>query len=174
MKHILYLLSIVLLCSYAACSDSDTIDVAWKNANDKAYQETAADTINFKELKTKSGPSGIYYKIIESGDRQEAVSPFQTSKVKVLYKGAYHDGNVFDLGTSLTGTPAEFSVDGTVRGFSFALQNMVAGDKWEIWIPYWLGYGYTGYISSTTGETLIKGYSTLIFEVELVEITLYP
>jgi FKBP-type peptidyl-prolyl cis-trans isomerase len=173
MKHILHLLSIALLFSFAACSDNDEIDIAWKNANDEAYQKTAADTINFKELKTETGPSGVYYKVLNSGD-QSSESPFQTSKVKVLYKGSYYDGTVFDSGTSLTGTPVEFSVAGTVRGFSFALQSMVIGDKWEIWIPYWLGYGYAGSINSTTGQVAIKGYSTLVFEVELVEITLYP
>jgi FKBP-type peptidyl-prolyl cis-trans isomerase len=38
------------------------------------------------------------------------------------------------------------------------------GDKWEVWIPQELGYG-------TTGSGEIPGYSTLVFEMELVEIT---
>jgi FKBP-type peptidyl-prolyl cis-trans isomerase len=174
MKQLFHLLSIALLfSSVVACSNDNEIDVAWKNANEQAYQKTIADTVNFKELKTESGPSGIYYKVIKSGNRP-AEFPFHTSKIKVLYKGVYCDETVFDSGTSLTGTPTEFSVDGTVRGFSFALQNMVVGDKWEIWIPYWLGYGEIGYISPTTGQVLVKGYSTLVFDVELVEIILYP
>jgi FKBP-type peptidyl-prolyl cis-trans isomerase len=173
MKHVLYLLSTALFFSFAACSDNDETDIAWKNANDEAYRKTAADTITFKELKTETGPSGVYYKVINSGD-QSSETPLQTSKVKVLYKGSYYDGAVFDLGTSLTGTPAEFLVAGTVRGFSFALQNMVVGDRWEIWIPYWLGYGYAGSINSTTGQTVIKGYTTLVFDVELVEFIQYP
>lgn len=59
-----------------------------------------------------------------------------------------------------------------LRGFNIAIQNMVIGDKWEICIPYFLGYGSSGLVQS--GVTIIPGYSTLFFEVELLEIDQYP
>jgi FKBP-type peptidyl-prolyl cis-trans isomerase len=40
---------------------------------------------------------------------------------------------------------------------------MQVGDKWEIWIPWMLGYG-------ETGNNSIPGYTTLVFEIELLEI----
>lgn len=40
---------------------------------------------------------------------------------------------------------------------------MKVGDQWELYIPYQLGYGKDGYSD-------IPGYSTLIFNVNLVGI----
>jgi len=52
---------------------------------------------------------------------------------------------------------------GIIDGFSTALQHMDVGDKWEVWIPWQLGYG-----SSASGT--IPAYTTLVFEIELVSI----
>jgi FKBP-type peptidyl-prolyl cis-trans isomerase len=183
MKQLLYLLLAGLLFSYTACSDDTSgVDLAWKEANEKAYQKIAEDS-DYKELKTETGPSGIYYKVIEAGTETER--PIQTSNVKVLYHGMYYDDTVFDKGTCIyndkgelverdPAQPVQFSTSGVIRGFSFALQNMVVGDRWDIWIPYYLGYGESGNINSTTGQVTIKGYTTLHFVVELIEIIQYP
>ena len=171
MRNLLYLLLFtVLAVSLNACKNNDNSD-AWKDANIDAYNAITKNT-DYHELQTETGPTGVYYKKEQSGPGTE--HPFQTSKVKVLYKGTYYDGTIFDAGTSQNDAPIELSLAQTVRGFSFALQQMVVGDKWEIWIPYYLGYGSSGYYSPTTGALLIKGYTTLVFEVELVDITLYP
>jgi FKBP-type peptidyl-prolyl cis-trans isomerase len=185
-KQLLYLLSIMaLLFFYTACNDSNSgIDIAWKYVNDKAYQEIVNNP-DYKELKTETGPSGVYYKAIGYQSEANTVNPLQTSTVKVLYYGAYYDGTVFDLGSRMYDDNGElveqdppysqsFSIAGTIRGFSFALQNMTVGDEWDIWIPYWLGYGETGYINTSTGQVLIKGYTTLHYVVKLVEIIQYP
>jgi FKBP-type peptidyl-prolyl cis-trans isomerase len=58
-------------------------------------------------------------------------------------------------------------VNGLVRGFNVALQNMVEGDKWKICIPYYLGYG-------TVSSGSIPAYTTLFFEIELLKINQYP
>jgi FKBP-type peptidyl-prolyl cis-trans isomerase len=159
-----------LLLSFFSCDKDEQQDEAWIAANDKAYNDIVGNP-DFKELKTETGPAGVYYKVKKKGDGVE--HPIQTSSVKVLYKGTYYDGTVFDSGTGNTGIPREFSTEGTVRGFSFALQNMVVGDRWEIWIPYYLGYGSSG-MTDYYGTVLIKGYATLFFDVELVSITQYP
>ena len=54
-------------------------------------------------------------------------------------------------------------MNGVVDGFSTALQHMKVGDKWEVWMPWRLAYG-------VTGKGNIPGYTTLVFEIELVEI----
>ncbi|GHT83835.1 hypothetical protein FACS18947_0240 [Bacteroidia bacterium] len=171
-KHLLHLITCaVLLFSFAACKDDDKVDEAWRDANIEAYNKLTKDS-SFKELKTETGPSGVYYKVIKNGEGTEY--PIQTSSVKVLYKGTYYNGTVFDAGSGGNDVPIEFSTNNTVRGFGFALQNMVVGDKWEICIPYHLGYGASGYVDSYYGTVYIKGYTTLFFEVELVEINQHP
>ena len=177
MKNVNYLIVFfAFFAALSACKKDDKND-AWKEANTNAYEEITKNP-NYHELKTGSGPSGVFYKIIKSGTGTE--HPFQTSSVKVLYKGSFYDGSIFDQGTSKNENPVEFSLtgNGVIRGFSFALQNMVVGDHWEIWIPYYLGYGSTGYTItdylSGTYKTVIEGYTTLVFEVELVSIVQYP
>ena len=171
MKNLFYtLMFAILITSLSGCRNNENVN-EWKEANTNAYEAIAKNPA-YKELRTETGPSGVYYKIIDSGTGTEY--PFQTSNVKVLYKGTYYDGVVFDTGSSGNNIPIEFSLSSVVRGFSFALQNMVVGDKWEIWIPYYLGYGLDGYYDSYTYQLIIKGYTTLVFEVELVSITQHP
>lgn len=54
-------------------------------------------------------------------------------------------------------------INGVIDGFSTALQHMKEGDIWEIWVPWELGYG-------SSGSGSIPGYTTLVFEIELMEI----
>jgi len=171
MKNLFYIFVFVILStSFNACNKDNSTNV-WREANLNAYDAITKDA-NYQELRTKTGPSGVYYKVIQSGTGTEY--PIQTSKVEVLYKGSYYDGTIFDAGTSQSNTPTEFLLSGTVRGFSFALQNMVVGDKWEIWVPYYLGYGDTDYYDPVTYQLSVKAYTTLVFEVELVGETQYP
>jgi len=183
MKNLFYLLIFsVLIVSFSACSKSDKDIDEWRDANIAAYDVITKNS-EYKALQTQTGPTGVYYKVITSGSGTE--HPMQTSKVKILYKGTYYDGSIFDPGTSGTDIPVEIGLNGEIvvygttypntviaRGLSFAIQNMVVGDKWEIWIPYYLGFGVAGLYYYQT--TIIKGYTTLIYEVELVSITQYP
>ena len=174
MKHLAYLLILVFVAfSYISCNDS-TIDEAWKDANWKAYEAIKAD-LEYRDVrsisKNQTGPLGVYFKVVNKGTETE--HPIETSKVSVLYHGYYYDETVFDAGSSGNGLPVEFITGETVRGFSFALQNMVVGDKWKICIPYYLGYGAAGR-TDNYGNIVFKGYTTLFFDVELVSITQYP
>jgi FKBP-type peptidyl-prolyl cis-trans isomerase FklB len=63
-----------------------------------------------------------------------------------------------------TAVPVPFAVNGVVVGWTTALQEMHEGDRWEVYIPYKLGFGIYG-------DGAIPGYSTLIFDMTLVEIT---
>ena len=164
------------MVSFNACRKENDINV-WRDANINAYLEVTKNPA-FRELKTGTGPTGVYYKVIKSGTGNEY--PHQTSAVKVYYKLSYYDGIVFDIGSFQNNIPIDILVNGSMygsfipRGFSFALQQMVVGDKWEIWVPYHLGYGYIGLQDPTSYQLLIKGYSTLVYEVELLSIKQYP
>ena len=70
---------------------------------------------------------------------------------------------VFDSTANRNNAPSDFDVRGVVDGFGTALQHMKVGDKWEVWIPWRLAYG-------VNGSQVIPGYTTLVFEIELLEI----
>lgn len=98
--------------------------------------------------------------------------PLYTDTVVVNYSGrlipskSYPKGFVFDSSYDgdfdpLFDVPVKFSLAGTITGFSTALQQMSAGSRWLVYIPYTLGYGST----ATSG---VPACSTLIFDLNLV------
>jgi len=119
----------------------------------------------------------IYVKVLESGS--ETTSPIYTDTVRVSYRGrqipsaSYPEGRVFDqtyAGTFSWQTTAVSKgvVSSFVDGFTTALLHMHPGDRWRIYIPYQLGYGVNPKSSSSSSES-IPAYSTLIFDLALVE-----
>ena len=111
--------------------------------------------------------SQIQYKIIAEGDGE---IPDYDDVVKVHYNGYLIDGHKFDSSYD-RGEPATFSVNGVIQGWTEILQKMPVGSKWEVYIPQNLAYGMTGVSSDPKkGEYVIPPSSTLIFEIELLEI----
>lgn len=140
-------------------------DIAQKAAaaNKAAGEAFLAENAKRKEVKTTA--TGLQYEILKKGEG--TVSPVSTDYVKVHYHGTLIDGKVFDSSVD-RGTPADFAVAKVVPGFSEALQMMHVGDKYKIYIPQNLGYGERG--TPPNGGNNIKPYSTIIFELELLEI----
>jgi len=105
-------------------------------------------------------PSGLQYEVIKMGNGEK---PASSSEVKVHYTGTLIDGTEFDSSVK-RGEPAQFNVSGVIQGWTEALQLMPVGSKFKIYVPQNLAYGSQG-----AGE-LIKPFSTLIFDVELIDI----
>lgn len=124
----------------------------------KAGEEFLAQ--NAKKSGITVTSSGLQYEVIKKGT---GAKPTLTSVVKVLYHGTLIDGTVFDSAVE-RGEPAEFGVNQVIPGWTEALQLMSTGSKWKLYIPQELAYG-----ARQMGDK-IKPYSTLIFEVELLEI----
>lgn len=103
--------------------------------------------------------SGLQYKVITEGKGEV---PTKESRVKVHYKGTLIDGTQFDSSYDRK-EPTTFRADQVIKGWTEALTMMPVGSKWELYIPQELAYG-----SREAGK--IKPFSTLIFEVELLEI----
>ena len=103
--------------------------------------------------------SGLQYKIVKAGT---GAIPSDTSKVKVNYKGTLIDGTEFDSSYKRK-EPATFVDNQVIKGWTEALKLMPVGSKWIIYVPQNLAYG-----SRDAGQ--IKPFSTLVFEVELLEI----
>jgi FKBP-type peptidyl-prolyl cis-trans isomerase len=142
-----------------------------KKAQRKAEldKETYKDFIGENEAflvknKEKAGvtttASGLQYEVITLGKGEK---PTAESTVKVNYVGTLIDGTEFDSSIKRN-EPAQFPVSGVIAGWTEALQLMPVGSKFKLFLPQSLAYGATG-----AGE-VIKPYSTLIFEVELLEI----
>lgn len=117
-------------------------------------------TENLKKDGIKSTESGLQYEIVKQGT---GAYPKATDRVQVHYTGQLIDGTVFDSSVE-RGQPAEFPVNGVIRGWVEALQLMPEGSKWRLYIPQELAYGSQGAGAS------IPPYSTLIFDVELLKV----
>jgi FKBP-type peptidyl-prolyl cis-trans isomerase FklB len=129
------------------------------------YKDYIAENEAFlAKNKEKAGvtvtPSGLQYEVIKMGTGNK---PTANSTVKVHYVGTLIDGTEFDSSVS-KGEPVEFPVSGVITGWTEALQLMPVGSKFKLYIPQNLAYG-----ASQAGE-LIKPFSTLVFEIELLDI----
>jgi FKBP-type peptidyl-prolyl cis-trans isomerase FklB len=129
------------------------------------YKDHIAENTEFLENnKQRTGvkvtPSGLQYEVIKMG---KGPKPTIENTVKVHYVGTLIDGTEFDSSIERN-EPATFPVSGVIPGWIEALQLMPVGSKFKLYIPEDLAYGESG-----AGE-VIKPYSTLIFEIELIEI----
>jgi len=117
------------------------------------------------ENKNKEGvqttESGLQYIVLKEGT---GAQPTADSKVKVHYHGTLIDGTVFDSSVD-RGEPAEFGVNQVIKGWTEGLQLMKEGAKYKFFIPQDLAYG-----ANPRPGGAIKPYSTLIFDVELLEV----
>lgn len=131
-------------------------EVATKNAAEgKAFLES-----NAKQEGVITTASGLQYKVLTKGDGKQ---PQATDTVTTHYKGTLIDGREFDSSYKRN-APASFPVQGVIKGWTEALQLMHVGDKWQLFIPADLAYG------ATKRSELIEANSTLIFELELLDI----
>lgn len=129
----------------------------------RQFDKVKEENVAFLEEKAKDKDvvktaSGLLYQVIKLGDG--GPKPTATSDVEVRYRGELIDGTVFDEST----TPITLNLGGVIKGWTEGLQLMSVGDKYKFFIPYDLGYGEQGMGND------IKPYSTLVFEVELVNI----
>ena len=103
--------------------------------------------------------SGLQYEVLKMGKGKK---PAATDRVKVHYHGTLTDGTVFDSSVE-RGEPIVFGLNQVIAGWTEGVQLMPVGSKFKFYIPQNLGYG-----ERAAGS--IPPYSTLIFEVELLDI----
>ena len=189
MKNILWILGLLFSVSLAVTSCEETEGVVvpyykWQERNER-YIDSIAQvakanpdkwrvilsykiTPDLNNLQQKTSDY-IYCRMLEKGEG--TMKPIYTDSVITHYRGKLiplYDGSevVFDqsfkgeLNTE-TAVPVGFAVGGVIVGWTTALQEMVEGDRWEVYIPQGLGYGQTG-----SGNS-IPAHSTLIFDMKL-------
>ena len=183
--RILFTLTLSVLVGLTSCEESAEVGEFdnWQQRNTlfidsiaQVARENAFDDwkIILAEGLDDSKPWGnecyVYCQVLEDG--YGTAHPLFTDSVLVNYSGrlmpsaTYPAGYRFD--SSYSGdfnpsfnVPVGMTLSGTVPGFYTAVQNMVDGDTWKVYIPYQLGYGER----ATSG---IPAYSTLIFDINLV------
>ena len=116
------------------------------------------------ENKSKPGimstASGLQYQVMTEGSGKK---PMATDQVTVHYHGTTIDGTVFDSSVD-RGEPATFGLNQVIPGWTEGVQLMSVGSKYKFFIPENLAYG------AQSPSPVIKPYSTLVFEVELISI----
>lgn len=101
-------------------------------------------------------------------------NPEYTDSVQIHYRGrlmpsaSYADGFQFDSSwigdyNLQTMIPANMKLSSFIVGMSSSLMQMHVGDRWQLCIPYKLGY-------NTSSTTNVPAYSTLNFDVTLMAI----
>ena len=138
---------------------------ALKQAEEKFGDNKATGLKFLEENKSKDGvqvtASGLQYKVLKQGSGEK---PSINSKVKVHYHGTNIDGTVFDSSVDRK-KPYETLVTQVIKGWTEGLQLMNVGSKYQFVIPSELAYG-----AFPRPGGPIKPFSTLVFEVELLEI----
>ena len=148
--------------------------VARANLGEEVGQWKAIHTYKFNPPINDLNPDVrdyVYCRILEKGTG--TVKPLFTDSVTTHYRGQLiplYDGQKVVFDESFQGElneevaiPVGFTVNGVIEGWTTILQHMVVGDRWEIHVPYQLGYGIYG-----SGD--IPGYSALVFDVQLDDI----
>lgn len=115
---------------------------------------------NAKSEGIKTTSTGLQYKVLTEGVGK---SPKAKDTVVVHYRGTSIRGAEFDSSYARR-EPAEFPLNGVIRGWTEGVQLMKEGAKFQFFIPPNLAYGTQG------APPDILPNETLIFEVELLKV----
>ncbi|MDR2824126.1 MAG: FKBP-type peptidyl-prolyl cis-trans isomerase [Prevotellaceae bacterium] len=126
---------------------------AEKEAGEKFMAEVA------EKAGIQKTAGGVYYEVQKQGT---GAIPTDTNIVAVNYTGRLMNDTIFDSNAP-SGKPAEFGLQGVIKGFSEALKVMPVGSKYRVYIPQELAYG-----AQEGGK--IPPFSPLVFDLELVGI----
>jgi len=143
-------ISIILLSFFQSC----------KSDYEKEL-ETLQAYIESNNITIEPTASGLYYIETLAGTGAQATAG---DIVDVHYTGTYLDGEKFDSSYD-SGEPYEFilGIGKVIRGWDEGIAYMKEGGKATLIIPSNLAYG-------ASGSGSIQPYTSLIFEVELVDV----
>jgi FKBP-type peptidyl-prolyl cis-trans isomerase FkpA/FKBP-type peptidyl-prolyl cis-trans isomerase FklB len=129
-----------------------------KNAGLKKASQDFLDQ-NKKKPGVKVTPEGVQYEVLKEGEGLKATLE---DTLIVHYVGKIYTGEQFDSSYD-RGEPLELNLKSMIEGWKIGIPLMNKGSKYRFFIPHSLGYG-----ERASGP--IPAYSTLIFEVELLDI----
>lgn len=150
---------VILFALLALCGCSKNDFKVWKDLNTAKIESIKADSADYY----RTLQSGTLYRVVDSV-YHTGYTPKLESYVCVTYTGWLIDGTKFE-----SGEKEWLLVGKLVKGWQEALCVMTDGERGRIYVPYGLGYGSDGKAGSN-GNFVIPPYSTLIFDLELVEV----
>jgi len=124
-------------------------------AENKAFLEE-----NAKKDSVISLPSGIQYVVLKKGSGDK---PTTADRVSFHFSCRRIDGLLIE--SNYDPQPTVFGVTALPPGWKEVIQLMAEGSKWRVFIPSELAYG-----SEPPDDTDILPFSTLIYEIDLLEV----
>lgn len=143
---------------FSSCSEEKDEPISYEDNLKNGLEYLASNALREGVTTTESG---LQYEVLREG-KEDGRTPTIFNSVRCHYEGTFIDGRVFDSSYK-SGNPITFSLGNVITGWTEGLQYMKEGAKYRFVIPYQLAYGPRGYAT-------IPPYSTLIFEVELIEV----
>ena len=175
MKKFFYtiVLVVVTVLMLGSCLGKNVYDEYkdWREANDEWFELQAASGL-YTRLAAPWDPSAAVLMRWHNDTMltQNNLKPLITSTIDVKYQLKLYNDSVVDSSYDII-SPADSvfrtQLNQTVEGWMIALTRMHVGDSCTVIIPYQQGYG------STKMSELLKPYSTLVFDVKLVDIYKY-
>ena len=135
-----------------------------------AYRKVAAANLQASEAflaqnKTKPGvvtlPDGIQYRVLENGKGSR--HPTATSTVTVNFRASLPDGRGF-ASSYANGKPISFVVDKMILAWQKILPLMVAGDRWQVFVPPQFAFGAAGQ------PPQVGPNQAVVFDLKLIKI----
>lgn len=183
-KKYLWVLAALMSFSFVtvSCDEKEKEDEEEKKNYWEEYAEWREENIAFFEEKyaeTDENGNLVYERITPTWDpdatilmrwlndrslNADAMQPYSTSYIDVVYEGKVYNGEVFDDSFELTqhgDSIYRSKLSDNIKGWVIAFTHMHVGDHCELIIPYDCAYG------SQYKSDLILPYSLLIFDVKL-------
>jgi FKBP-type peptidyl-prolyl cis-trans isomerase FklB len=175
MKKIFYFISAVLAVIAVNSCGMDDDESNWEKYADwrtenLAWLETQKSLKNadgtYFYTKVQPGYEGSSYVLMhyfeDPSQNKDNLQPLYTSSATVNYTVRLYDGTLVDSAANFTNALN----DGLIEGWAIAVQQMHVGDTAQIVMPYEVAYG-------SNGSGSIYPYSTLLFNIRLVDIANY-
>lgn len=172
MKRLVYIVAIFIGFSFLSSCLKDNFDEyeEWRNSNDRWLAE--------QELRKNPDGSPYYEKIVPAwnpnayvlmhwyNDRNATasnLSPLSTSYTDIKYKLSDFEGLAKDssyLRTNPADSIYRSKVNSNIEGWIIGVTNMHVGDSVTMIVPYQYAYG-------AKGQSTVKPYSVLVFDLKL-------
>ncbi len=148
------------ISTYSIIREAMYKEKMYKETQTKYGEHIAINKSFLEENKNKEGiittSSGLQYKIIKMG---KGIKPTIDDEITIKYTAFMIDGTIFDQSDK-----ASIPVSHIITGVSEGLRLMPVGSEFILYVPSELGYG------DTQIDDKIPPFSTLIFDIELLEI----
>ena len=143
---------VLLFIFFISCGNDDQ-PVDYISQNDKEIN----NYLTTNNLQAEKSTSGLYYIVDNEGT---GAYPHPSDQVRVVYKGYFLNGNIFDQSSP---EGVSFNLQQVIPGWTEGITYFREGGSGMLLVPSHLGYGSQDYRG-------IPGGSVLIFEIELKKV----